>query len=323
MKIKETPANFRVYYTQMKTAYTQEREEASSAFEGLYEEEHDLYNKVNNNLSWYADNYNLDLSKYNEFVDNTYIDGSLLRAAKYVFFRNKKDNYNIVPELYNLYNLAKQQEELHKLNKTIAFCNKVLNISLKEYTEILRTYYTEVHRQLILNGYGYVFEKNIGWTCFNRCHIIKRKPTIDYAATRKRKAELIEQGVRLYNREEKEWCEKNGIEYNAVDPRVYLNTEYEYELPLIDCTIPNGRKYKLVVSDYRATEVRGKTNDQLLEECHNNKAEICNLKVDVKTKLTLCLKADKMLYLNFIRNENQKPLNTPTTRSKDRQRLQH
>ena len=42
--------------------------------------------------------------------------------------------------------------------------------------------------------------------------------------------------------------------------------------------------------------------------CNGNTTKICELPLDLKTKVTLCDKADKILYTKFIRNENQKPI---------------
>ena len=96
--------------------------------------------------------------------------------------------------------------------------------------------------------------------------------------------------------------QRNNIEYNGVDGRVYSNHEYVYEIPLINCRLPNGRSFKLEPTDYRAYKVRGKTNQDLIEECNRDVDKICELPVDIKTKLTMSVEVDKMLYLNFIRN---------------------
>ena len=57
--------------------------------------------------------------------------------------------------------------------------------------------------------------------------------------------------------------------------------------------------------DYRAVELRGKSNKQRIEECDNNPEKICELPIDMKSKIHMCVEVDKMLYTNFIRNEGQ------------------
>lgn len=309
--IKETPTNFRVYYTCMRDAYTQKKEEATAILEDLCKQRDDLYIDVKSEYNLKGKDYGITLEKYKEFVENRYITGELFRVAK-GYLINKEGNYEIIGSRFNLYKLAEIQKEIYKLEQDIIFSNKMLNITLKEYTNILKMYYNEVHKKMIIDGYGYAIGGRIGWTCFNRCHIVKAKPHIDYAATKKNKERLLAEGKRLYDKEEAEWCRKNGIEYDGVDGRVYRNPEYVYEMPLINCTLPDGSKMKLTTSNYYGRSVRGKSNQQLIEECNYDKNKICELDLDVRAKLDLCLEIDKILYTKFIRNENQKPSNDTT-----------
>ena len=220
---------------------------------------------------------------------------------------NKQNDYELVGDLFTLYELASKQKEIYDLKQDIILFKKCIALSLKEYTEILRVYYTEVHKHLVLEGEGYAFSGELGWICVNRCIIDKKHPILDYSATKKREKELIEKGERIYNKEEADWCLRNGIEYKAKDKRVFICNEYCYQIPLIDCKLPNARSLEFKVSDYRHRSCRGKTNDELIELCNRDIKKICELSVDLKTKVTLCDKANKILYTKFIRNENQKP----------------
>ena len=318
MGIKETPTNFRVYYKNLKDKYTVLKEKLIEEYNSKQQEEKVLYNDIKSNKDIYIDNFKINLFDYEEFVDNKYINGSLYQKAKTLFI-NRKEHHTIVNSLFDLFRFAKKQKELYELEKQINLCNKVIQLSLKDYTELLKVYYTEIHKLMILKGYGYVFSGLLGWICINRCRIKKAKPHIDYAATKKRKLALIAEGKRLYNKDEAAWCEQNGIEYNAVDSRVYMHNEYCYEIPLIGCKLNNGRKLKLVISDYRGSNIRGKSNEDLAHMCNNNLNDICELPVDLKTKLTICDSVDKILYTNFIRNENQEPINATKTDRKNRQ----
>ena len=317
MSIKETPTNFRVYYKSMINAYTQAKEDALRIKQDLIDEIAELRQSIVENIDMFKREFGVDLNEQKEFVDDKYTTGTFFKLAKGLFI-NRDNNYIIVSDLFDLYNYARKQKELNGINKDIELYNKILKISLHQYTDILKTFYNEVHKKLILDGCGYVFEGNIGWTCINRCHIQKARPHIDFAATKKRKAELKEQGKRLYNREEAEWCKKNGIEYDGVDGRVYLNDEYCYEIPLIDCKLPKGSKQKLTIADYRGRTLRGKSNEDIAKEYGNNKEAICELDLDIRTKLNICNEIDKMLYLNFIRNENQEPINAAKISRKNR-----
>ena len=218
-----------------------------------------------------------------------------------------------------MYELAKKQKAIHELRRDVEFYDKLTSLTIRQYTEILRTYYTEVQRQMILKGAGYVFEGSLGWICINRCKIDKQRTHIDFSKTKKKKAEIVANGGKLYNKEEAKWCKAHGIEYNGQDGRVFLRNEYCYEIPLLDCHIPHGSKIRFVSADYRGNALRGKTNQDLLEEADYNTEYICKLPLDIRTKLNLCIEADKTLYAKFIRNENQKPINASKASWKNRQ----
>lgn len=317
MAVKEIPVNFRVYYKSMKDAYTQLREDAISAREELCKASDELYKSIYDNLEVYENDFKINLLDYEEFRDNIYLNGKLLKIAKGLFL-NKKNNYLIVGDLFDLYNYCRKKKDINNLDKDISFYDRLLSLSLKEYSNILKTFYTEVHKRMILNGEGYVFESPIGWTCINRCHLVKHKPALDYAATKKKKAELQAAGKRIYNVEEAEWCKKNGIKYEAEDCRVFLNDEYCYEIPLIGCSLPDGHKHKLTIVDRRGRNVRGLSNEELAKSVDNDLTKICELDIDLRAKLNICNSIDKTLYTNFIRNENQKPVNVAKTYRKNR-----
>ena len=318
MGIKETPTNIKVYYNSMKEAITRKHKETVEAFDSLKLLMSSNYEEIKSNIDVYKKDFKVDLTDYPEFIENRYIDGTFLKVAKGMFI-NRKNNYKLVADLFNLYNYTKKQKEKQDLICKIELYEKLLQLSLKEYTNIVRIYMTQVHKKMILDGEGYVFGENIGWICINRCLIGKHRPKLDYAATKKKKEEFIKAGKRIYNQEEAEWCKRNGIEYKAEDYRVFIDKEYCYEIPLLGCKLPDGTKYKLDISDYRHASVRGKSNDELIKECNNDTNKICELQVDLKTKLTMCDKTDKILYTKFIRNEAQQPSTTPKACRKNRQ----
>lgn len=303
--IKETPTNFHVYYTSMKNAYAQKKEEAIDTLNALYKEVNDLHETISKDFNTNKNDYSINLNDYTEFINNKYEDGTFLRVAKGVL-ANREGNYELIGRNFDIYKLAKAQKDIVDANKTIEFYNKLLNITVKEYNNLLKLYYTEVQKKLILEGYGYVFTGMTGWICINRCHLLKTKPHIDFKATKERKAKLLAEGKKLYNKEEAEWCKANGIEYNAEDGRVYQTIKYVYEFPLLDSKVKNGANLKFTTSDYRSSKIRGKTNADLFREANGDKNKICQIDVDIRTKLYLCLEADETLYNKFIRNENQK-----------------
>lgn len=307
MAVKEIPINYRTYYKLFIETYKQKLEDA---IELKVELEDSIKVKYSNISAWkdiYKKEFNIDLDNYNEFVNNKYITGNFYKASKGLLI-NKQNDYELITDLFNLFDLADTQKQIYDLLKSIEIYKRCISIKMKDYVEVLRTYYTEVHKRLILEGEGYAFTNNIGWICVNRCIIDKKKPILNYTATKRREKELLAQGKRIYNKEEAEWCAKNGIEYKAEDKRVFICNEVCYQIPLISSKLKNGDVLKLEISDYRHSHLRGKTNEDLIEMCDRDVNKICELPVDLKTKLTLCNKIDKILYTKFIRNETQKPI---------------
>ena len=306
MAIKETPTGIRVYYKSMKHTITLKRSQLESSIDEIENLLFEQKLKIDKNKEKYKE-YDIVLDDYEEYVTNTYTTGVFLKIANGAFL-NRKGDYTIVSELFDLLQLAKLQKEVYDKRKEMAVCDRALLLSLNDYIELLRTFYTEVHKKLILEGTGYRLEEPIGWICINRCKLINPRPRIDYALTKKKRRELQDAGKRVYNKVEADWCKENNIEYNAEHDLVFRTNEYCYEIPLIGCKLENGSLYEFQTSDYRHCSIRGKSNDTLAKECNNDLNKICELKVDIRTKLNICNEVDKTLYTNFIRNENQKPL---------------
>lgn len=306
MKIKETPTNYVAYYDKMRERTMQRNKEDEENLQKVVDESCKLYREIKDNIGEYDTLLDVKLINYTEFALNTYSSGIFLNDVTKKLAAHSGDA-QVASKLIKLRRVATLQEQRYKLEEDIKHCEKLLNLTKYQYKDILKTFYTEVHRQLILNGYGYAFEGSLGWICVNRCRLDVCKRRIDFMKTRKRKEELLEAGEKLYNKEEEDWCKANNIPYNGKDWRVFMDEEYCYEIPLIGCKITNGNKYKFKTLNYRNYSLRNKTNEEIVEYCSNDLEAICNLDIDMRAKLNLCLIADKGLYLNFIRNENQKP----------------
>ena len=302
-QIKPMPVHIREYYKAMREAYTQKKEEALKEREELISEVDVLQRDITEKHEDYL-KYKINLSKYDEFINNEYIDGHFYRMAKGAYL-NKQNDYELTAELHNLFKLAEKQYRIYELKKQLELYDKILSIKANEYVKYIRTYFNEVHKKMIIEGCAYHFGNRIGDVIINRVRQTSRKPFIDYKASKEKKAEILARGGKLYNKEEAEWCEKNGIEYKGEDFRVYLHGEYFYEIFMTNKRFTDARLYSFTPQDYRSVEVRGKSNEQLIEECDRDLNKICELPVDMKTKLHMCVEVDKMLYTNFIRNEGQ------------------
>ena len=315
MGIKETPTNFRTYYKTMRDSIRPKYEKAVEEYDKLSVEETNLYKEVFSKKEIYNVDYKFNLDDYEEFTKNEYIDGTFYNHAKGLFV-NKKNNYTATTILYKLYKLAREQKELHEQHHNIINYEQMLDLSLSEYSQILEAFYIEVHKKMILEGYGYVMENPLGWICINRCKIKTKRKVLDFAATKENKKKLLAEGKRLWNKDEADYARTIGVEYNGVDYRVYLNEDYCYEFALINCRVTKGEKCRFEPCA-RRKNVKGRTNAQIIADCDNDVNKICELPLDIRRKLYLCLESDNILYLNFIRNEAQQSYHTPKANRED------
>lgn len=318
MAIKEIPTNIQMYFKSLKEKNTERKESALKVKEKLVKKAQVLHEEVKSDYELYKKEYNLDLMQYEEFVQNKYINGKFLKHTKQLFI-NRKGSYEVIGATYNLYQLAQQYTLIYNIDKSIKRYEIIEKLNYKQYAKLIKTFYTTVQTKMIIEGAGYVYEGSFGWICINRIKLNNPKPLIDFKATKEREKQLKAEGKKIYNKEEAEWCEKNGIEYKAEDKRVFKKDEYCYEVPLINCKLPNAGKFKLELVDHRGASCRGKSNDELIKECNNNIDEICKLDVDLRTKLAMSVKANKTLYTKFIRNENQTSINAGKVDRKNRQ----
>ena len=317
MAIKETPTNFRCYYKKMRASITEKYNKLVDEYGTTYVREKKLYEELIKKIDKYKVNHDIDLRSYKEFVENEYIDGTFYDDVKGLFI-NKKNNYKVIQPLYSLYKLAKMQKELHENHKTRRLYSKMLSLNLKQYAKVLETFYNEVHKKLIIEGCGYMFEDNIGWLCINRCKVVQgNRKLLDFQATKRNKEKLLAEGKRLWNKDEYEYAKSLGLDYDGVDYRKYVEAEYCYEFALLDTKLKLDDKIRFEPCA-RRSHIEGRTDEQVIADCDNDLNKICELQIDVKRKLNLCIKTNDLLYLNFIRNESQQSAHTPKANRKSR-----
>nr|DAW71279.1 MAG TPA: hypothetical protein [Crassvirales sp.] len=316
MKIKGVPTNRKDYYEKCIGATKLNHIRCSKVKDELIKEIQELYDDIVYSKEVYLNDYKLNLEDYSEFVDNTYTTGEFLHKAKVLFY-NRRGGHELIMELFDLYSLAKKQKAIYNLDKQLHTFEKILALTPNQYLNIVKAYYTEVQRQLILEGAAYKFDNGIGYICFNRCRPPKKAKLLDFMATRNKKKEILARGGKIYNKIEHDWCLKNGVEYKYEDHKVFKHDEYYYQYCLLYPHVQNMNDLVIESADYRSAKLRGKTLDDLIKDCNYDVNEICKLDVDIRVKLTLCDRADKILYTKFIRNENQESYKTWTFGRKD------
>ena len=309
MKILDKPTTYKEYFVLFHQAYDKKCEDTLKDIERLTTLTNSLKESIERKYNLFREKFNLDVHLYEEYLKMEYTDGIFDRDIKELFAKYS-NNYEKKVFALILCRFSNSIKKITEQKNKLKLYEKCRNMTMREYQTMLERYFTEVHKYIILDGYGYQISPAIGVICFNRCKLRNARPKIDYALTKKKKKELLDAGERLFNKDEAEFCKQNDIDYDGRDYRVFMNKDYVYEMPLLFAKFPNAYKSKFYITDRRCRKVRGKSNEQLIEECHCNPKEIVELPLDMRTKLTMCLSVDKMLYSKFIRNENQKPIAT-------------
>lgn len=307
MAVKELPVKGADYYKLMKKDFKIKLEELILLRANLKNKINSLRDDVCFNSQKLKKLYNIDVFEYKEFVDKQYIDGSFFHDAR-TLVMNKKDNYELSSELYDVYKLAKAIKDVHDYNNKIKIYQKCITLTFSDYSKYIRTYFNEVHKNIIVEGNAYGLSNRIGWIFINRVKNTCGKKVLDFKATRTNKERLLKEGKKLLNMKDYNWCKEHSVPYDGVDYRVYRVNEYFYEIAHIYCTLTNATKLRLDPVDYRGVKLRGKSNDQLIEECNYDLNKICELPMDCRSKLLICDSVDKTLYTKFIRDDSQKSI---------------
>lgn len=307
MAVSERSTRLIEYFASLKKTYGNKKDEAVKELEELYKENSSLKEICIENKDCLKSNCNLDLDEFKLFGGNKHSNEHLLAVVKRKLEdKSKSEDFTYISELHKVFRFIETENKIKNLNNTINLANKILSLSRNEYLEFMRVYFYKVHEKMILDGYGYAFGQRIGFVCINRVKNNGKRKLIDFAKTKKRKEELLAEGKKLWNEKDALKAKQYGVPYEGIDYRVYKEAEYNYELCLIDNRLPNATQFEFIAADTRRLECRDKSNEELLEMCEYKPENIVKLNCDLKTKVTLCIQADDLLYTKFIRNANQK-----------------
>lgn len=314
--IKDTPIKIADYYKSFISKYSEIKDNNLKKIERNVTAINEYDTAIQKNPIVSNGTITFNPNNYKEFVEKRYSNGKFNGTISRLY---NIDGFRTSETFIFSAMVAKLLEDNAALIRSNDFCNKCLSVTYKQYRVFLLTFANQIMKEVILNANGYDFGYNIGWICINRVKRNKRgRPLLDYAKTKENKKRLLAEGKRLYNKKEADWCEENGIEYNATDYRIYRNDEYLYEIPLLDCKCKGGNQLDFTITDYRGKGTRNKTNKELIAESNGNKEWICELTGDIKLKLHLCNDVDKTNYLKYIRNEDQTSSADWQTYRKDR-----
>lgn len=190
--------------------------------------------------------------------------------------------------------------------KRITLAKNRTNITFKQYKEYLRKYYMQGVHKAIINGYAYRFSHGIGDLMINQWKYVNkvRDNFVDWAATNKRKQEILNAGLKLYNKDEAEIYKLRGIKYDGVPYIVYKTNKEYFDIELVNCKKFNKRNIKFKHANYIPSKFRGKTVSEIAN-MFNSVDEISVQDLGIRHKLITCVEKDPTLYLKYIRNVEQ------------------
>lgn len=316
MENAHIPVRGHVWLKELNKDYVEKLDALEKEYDEVLKENNNLYNYLKHRVEEIK-KYNIDLDKYKEFVDNKYIDGKLFEdVTNHYRTATDDDKVRYVLQLRKYcktLDFLGNYEKKHKVYATIA---KMKTVEFRHYC---KTFYYEVQKQMILNGYGYKFQGTIGAIITNRVKNFNNNEIVDTKATRKREMELRAQGIEIYDKKKAKYYRDHNLEYKAVDPRVYTYRPYGYETILTYSGLERFTKIKYYFEpvDNWAIKNRGKTKEDFIEESKGNLDYICKQDITFNTKLNICIELDETLYLKHIRNETQSSIVSTTTRRKD------
>ena len=240
----------------------------------------------------------------NSWINSTYDENEHLRDMIDINLKDTVGDDRII-----LLQLLRYSEVLKYCNiclKRIHLAKDRANIKPKQYKEYLRKYYMQGVHKTIIDGYAYRFGFSIGDLMINFWRYVDkvRDNYVDWAATNKRKQEILDAGLKPYNKDEAEIYKIRGIKYDGIPYVVYkTNSEY-YDIELCNNKNAERANIRFKHSNYIPYKFRGK-NVQELANMFNSVDEIAIQDLGIRHKLITCVEKDPTIYLRYVRNAEQ------------------
>lgn len=276
--------------------------------------------KIDKDLNFINKAFQINLCEEEVYVKNVYIEDD--RFIKYItkLYKNKDFTKDERISLAYIIRWIKCLERIHKYNEKAKIVRCRANMTMKKFREYVKRYYSQVQVE-VLDGNAYRYSHGIGDLTIARVKNARGrnyKGKINYAASRKRKQEIIDAGKTPYDKKEADRCRILGKPYDGVEYLVYLNEPYFYQFYLANIMLPGHKLMKFTKTDYRGKSIRGVTDDELSIICKTEE-DVHNLDADIGVKLKQLLRLNPNIYIKFIRDEEQSAFKHRKTARKDRQ----
>ena len=287
----------------------------------------------------FIDNANSDIEKYQEARNTNYdiLKSTKEYINKFILYINHQFGINLkekfpiawIEEKYckdeDLTNIVKEKiisavgedrvillhilryseviKFIYTCDKQIALAKERAKITPKKYKEYLKKYYMQSVHKALLNGYAYRFSHGIGDVMINYWKYVDgvRGKIVDWAATNKRKQEILEAGLKLYNKDEAEIYKIRGLKYDGIPYVVYKTNKEYYDIELVNCKSFSKNNIKFKHANYIPYKFRKRTPEDIANE-FNSVDEIAVQDLGIRHKLIVAIEKDPTIYLKYIRN---------------------
>lgn len=301
--------NIKTYYLHFKSSAEKNKIEYKNRLKEILTLKEEIRSFVIEQSENLLESYNIDLSNYKDWVNNTYETSELLYKQCMKLLRvdeNGKDRIVLI-QIAKYCNILRNE---YKLEKLIESCDKRINISYAKYRNYVTLYFNKVHA-CILKGEAYRFSQNIGTYICNYWKIDdklrKKIRKLDFDATNAKKRELIAKGLKPYDDKEATWYKARHIPYDGVEYRVYKDDSHFYEFTFINSKLFTNSSLEYDRTEYINVKYRKLGYRELADKLCKTFDDIVNLQVDIKVKLNIVLYKNATKYINFVRNaERQK-----------------
>ena len=287
----------------------------------------------------FIDNANSDIEKYQEEININHklLISTKDYIEKYILYINHQFNINLKENFNISWNEEKYSEDEHLTNtintklkdavgedriillqllrysellKYIDDCNKKIElannrskITPKKYKEYLKKYYMQSVHKALLDGHAYRFSHGIGDLMINYWKYVNgvRSKIVDWNETNKRKQEILNAGLKLYDKEEAEIYKIRGLKYDGIPYVVYKTNNEYYDIELVNCKSFSKNNIKFKHANYVPNKFRKRTPEDIANQ-FNSVDEIAVQDLGIRHKLIVALEKDPSIYLKYIRN---------------------
>lgn len=192
---------------------------------------------------------------------------------------------------------------IYNCDKKIELANNRSKITPKQYKEYIKKYYMQSVHKTLLDGNAYRFSHGIGDLMINYWKYVNgvRSKIVDWNATNKRKKEILDAGLKLYDKEEAEIYKIRGLKYDGIPYVVYKTNNEYFDIELVNCKSFSKKNIKFKHANYIPAKFRKRTPEDIANQ-FNSVEEIAVQDLGIRHKLIVALEKDPTIYLKYIRN---------------------